>query len=279
MKRPTGPYNTDLSPSESVQQHLNMYALAASAAGVSLLALAQPTEAKIVYTAANVRIGINQRYDLDLNHDGITDFTLEESRRSYRSVCRRDGRAPRGQNKIRDLLDAMPDGGNGLEGRIYNPNALPKGAHIGGSQSFNNNVGSMAIHTYGWSWNPFVGRCGQINRAGGNWLNVTDRYLGLRFILHGETHYGWARLSVQIVTNMGIVTTLTGYAYETIANKAIIAGGTKGADDLASEDFGPGASLTNPIPDTPQPVSLGVLALGAQGVLLWQRQKATLEGD
>jgi hypothetical protein len=34
------------------------------------------------------------------------------------------------------------------------------------------------------------------------------------------------------------------------------------ADDWDEEDFGPGASLTSPIPDKPQPASLGMLALG-----------------
>ena len=45
--------------SDSLYQHLHMYALAASAAGVSLLAMAQPSEAEIVYTPANVTIGTN----------------------------------------------------------------------------------------------------------------------------------------------------------------------------------------------------------------------------
>jgi len=41
MKRPR---RTASNFSETVQQHLNMYSLTASAAGVSLLALAQPAE-------------------------------------------------------------------------------------------------------------------------------------------------------------------------------------------------------------------------------------------
>jgi len=48
-----------------------MYALAASAAGVSLLALAQSSEAKVAYTKVHQVIGTNGIYSLDLNHDGI----------------------------------------------------------------------------------------------------------------------------------------------------------------------------------------------------------------
>jgi hypothetical protein len=64
---------------ESIHQHLNMYALAAGAAGVGVLALAQPVEAKIVYTPAHRVIGPDSKYLLDLNHDGLTDFTIANS--------------------------------------------------------------------------------------------------------------------------------------------------------------------------------------------------------
>jgi hypothetical protein len=63
--------------SNSVDLRLNMYALAASAAGVGALALAQPSEAEIVYTPAHVTVGINKTIPLDLNHDGKADFRLQ----------------------------------------------------------------------------------------------------------------------------------------------------------------------------------------------------------
>jgi len=53
-----------------------MYALAASATGVGALALANPAEAKIVYTRVNQPIP--QVLILDLNNDGIADFRLCE---------------------------------------------------------------------------------------------------------------------------------------------------------------------------------------------------------
>jgi hypothetical protein len=67
--------------SGSVRKQLNSYALAASAAGVGLLALTQPADAKIVYAKTHHRILVNIHYNLDLNHDGITDFIL--SNRSF----------------------------------------------------------------------------------------------------------------------------------------------------------------------------------------------------
>src|SRR5579864_169375 len=60
--------------SENLDKNLTAYAIAAGAAGVGLLALAQPADAKIVYTPAHKNIGA-QTF-IDLNHDGINDFKL-----------------------------------------------------------------------------------------------------------------------------------------------------------------------------------------------------------
>jgi hypothetical protein len=68
--------------------------------------------------------------------------------------------------------------------------------------------------------------------SGGQWYNVKHHYLGLRFRIKGELHYGWARLSV-IDKYPRYYAVLTGYAYETIPNKAIIAGKTHGPDVIA----------------------------------------------
>ena len=62
--------------SDSLQQRLNSYALAASAAGVGMLTLAQPSEAKVVYTQAHKVLHYYGEVDIDLNHDGISDFRL-----------------------------------------------------------------------------------------------------------------------------------------------------------------------------------------------------------
>jgi len=50
MKRPA---RVPSQLSESLHHRLNMYAIAAGAAGVGALALAQPAEAKIVYTPSH----------------------------------------------------------------------------------------------------------------------------------------------------------------------------------------------------------------------------------
>jgi hypothetical protein len=106
----------------------------------------------------------------------------------------------------------------------------------------------------------------------GPFANTVNRFLGLKFKLNGQVHYGWARFSKVTASacngGVAISATLTGYAYETIPNKSIIAGHTKGPDDTTIEE--PHASLTAP---SPQPATLGTLALGAPGLSIWRREE------
>jgi len=86
----------------------------------------------------------------------------------------------------------------------------------------------------------------------GYWQGVQKRYLGLKFYIEGKAHYGWARLTFPGLCESG--GTLTGYAYETIANKSIVTGKTKGKDVI-----------------TVEAASLGHLAQGTSGLSAWRR--------
>jgi hypothetical protein len=253
MKHSPGPRKT-AHLSESVHQQLNMYAIAAVAAAVSFITLVQPSEAKIVYTEANVQIG---RYMLDFNHDGVVDVTMQfYGNRTYCNNCVEGA----------FVFEELTTSPNGVQGNP--PAALKKGAQIGSSQAFYTGRGTMS---YWYSGN----QCGCHQSQGGPWFEVTNRYLGVAFQIRGKIHYGWARMSTSRTS-----ATLIGFAYETIPGKSIKAGQKKEtADDPTNEDFGPDASLTSPSPDTPQPASLGMLTLGAQGVPLWRRKESALDGD
>jgi hypothetical protein len=108
----------------------------------------------------------------------------------------------------------------------------------------------------------------------GNWLNggkgVKNRYLGLKFKINGHFHFGWARLTVTIVKTV-LTATLTGYAYETIPNKSIIAGKTRGPDDASVEASNKALTVLTPIPAT-----LGALALGSPGLSVWRREESAV---
>jgi hypothetical protein len=71
MQPSSRPARTAAFLSDSINCRLNMYTLTATAAGVGMMALAQPVEAKIIYTPANVKVTQFPPVTIDLNHDGI----------------------------------------------------------------------------------------------------------------------------------------------------------------------------------------------------------------
>ncbi len=237
MKRSLRASETSFVLSQSLQRRLNMYALAASAAGVSVLALAPLSEAKVVFTKTHQVIGNNGVYNLDVNNDGTVDFLIQEWNLG-------------GWSSDNALL-ADPALGNDVLGyKHVFAAALPLGAPIGPRQPF---VAGGANGEVMVSITHFT--TGGTSYVHGYWANVKNRYLGLKFQIDGQTHYGWARLSVQR-REFHLTAVLTGYAYETTPNKEIKAGQTGGADDSS---FAP----SSPTSATRQSSSLGALALGA----------------
>jgi hypothetical protein len=226
MKRPA---SVPLKLSESLHQQLNAYALAAGAAGIGLLSWAQPAEAKIVYTPAHVHIRLDSCHYIDLNHDGINDFCL------WRNVVH--GASP--FLGIYPNKDVIGDGAVGSgQWWLASAVALPRGAKIGSHDPFNDSPGMMALVAATNSHRNFLWY--------GQWANggkgLKNGYLGLRFMIKGKTHFGWARVTVKTYQNFSFAATLTGYAYETIPGKAIIAGKTHGRDEATLGRLAQGAS-------------------------------------
>jgi hypothetical protein len=225
--------------SESLHQRLSSYALAASAAGVGVLALAQPAEARIVYTPTHKVLHGSKSYPkpvlLDLNHDSRADFKLFDAWFVDQDF------GPTGWLTI--VPAASP---NGVEGQTVNfgtlyDSALVAEARIGQTAHFySNNSHAAMCDAHQSSHSAF-------------WCGVRDRYLGLKFAIQGKIHYGWARFSTSVDQRAHITATLTGYAYETVPNKAIVAGKTKGPDVI-----------------TVQPGTLGQLAHGAAAIPTWR---------
>jgi hypothetical protein len=254
VKDSSGRSRTPSALSPALSQRLNLYALTASAAGVSLLALAQPSEAEVVYTKTHNVIGTNGIYALDLNHDGTIDFLIQERGFIFSSS---------GYNGLR----AKEAFGNAVEGSNGLAAALSQGARIGSGQQFIGSTSSRGEAMFNVACSVESG-CS----TAGKWRNVRNRYLGLRFLIDGKTHYGWARLSDEVQGHK-ITAVLTGYAYETIPGRAIYAGQTHGeASDAVQSEPPSSIAPSSKSPQTMQPTSLGRLALGASGVLLSRRQ-------
>ena len=99
------------------------------------------------------------------------------------------------------------------------------------------------------------------------WRQVKQAYLGLKFVVKGKVHFGWARIKM-VGGSVGFPAKVTGYAYETIPNKPIVTDKTKGPDETSIQQ--PDAALTLP---TRKPASLGLLAMGAPGLSIWRREE------
>ena len=248
---------------DSVNRKLNMYALAAGATGVGALALAQPAEARIVYTRTHQVTSPQQVLAIDLNHDGIKDFGISTSYAGgsgFFSVGLKVYQYYIGHaNRIAGKGDAA---------------AFRAGAQIGPKRLFSYNNHQMAREQFNQ---------GQRFHVSGPWANtgngVKNHYLGLKFIIKDQVHYGWARLTVTLGNHavLGDVEgTLTGYAYETIPGKPIIAGNiiagkAEGTHEISVEQ--PNAAfLKTPVSG---PATLGLLALGSPGSSIWRRESVT----
>ncbi len=239
MPRPAARPRKATPLSESLHRQLPLYVLAAT--GVS--ALAQPSEAEVVYTPINHKIAANETFAIDLNHDGLTDFTIVNRLHHFNM----------------QLTVAPAFGNYAVIGQFLTwAEAMHPGSLVGvsrpsGHPSFTNQVMASVGSYSGYS--------------NGSWFNVSDRYLGLAFKNHGKLHYGWARLSTKWNHNLRIEATLTGFAYETEPDIPIIAGNTGGLGENGADASPRGEMLSTPKPAL-SPATLGALSLGATGFSL-----------
>ena len=237
----------------TLDRTLSSYALAAGAAGVGLLALAQPAEGKIVFTQTSQRIG--HHTFLDLNGDGVNDFQFSDivSTSCHGSHC--------GVHQTQAISTFA-------QLNIYGVNAsnqalgvsfvsqLGKGVTVGSAGPFQGaklmggifGVDGSALSQYG-PW-----------RQGGG---LHQGFVGLKFMINGEVHFGWARVKTLAVGTL-VRAILTGYAYETTPNTPILTGQTSGQ---SAQDISPAATR----------LSLGVLAQGADGLAMWRREQEPVD--
>lgn len=187
---------------DKLLKRLKSYALTAGAlAGAANVADAQ----EVVYTDVDPDQQANTIGDsiyLDLNNDGTDDFLFFANSFTFTSgSVQRVFAYPLGDNAINASLS----------GSSAYPYVLPSGNAIDANQSWQN-IG----YAQTMAWQTFTS---SFSGEYGNWINITDGYIGLRLDLNGQTHYGWARFDV----SAGLAT-LKDYAFESLACLGIEAG-------------------------------------------------------
>jgi len=214
---------SDESPSlkrESLNKKLIMYSVAAG----MTLSLGSKAHAEIQYTNIDPDMMINQAENqatrdflLDLNNDGTPEFKIFQAFSSvtyyyfdsyyysYNSVL---------QQATNSGLSVMRETAENAYVAALNSNAL-----ISADQNFNANK-VLGVFSY------------YDEQPEGFWPGAGEKFMGVKFKIGENVHYGWVRLSVShFCKNFSVYD----YAYEDEPGKAIRAGqtGNSVADDIS----------------------------------------------
>lgn len=243
---------------KQLNRQIGQYSLTAAVAGVSMLALAQPAAGEVVITKKTIPVPDSSNHVplmISIANNGTDNFdffldTTAIKGGSFTAFGITDRDEVLASCSFYCKALALP------RGAVIGPKTPPykfftQSALIEGSESTNGNRSLRGD----WGGDP------------------TDRYLAISFPIDGETHYGWVRLTVTTNPKLGeppISATITAYAYETVAGKAILAGTaqTSSAEAQLPENIGPAKIQNQSGP------SLGMLAMGADGVGLWRSEEA-----
>jgi hypothetical protein len=248
-----------------LDKNLFSYAIAASAAGVGVMALSPSAGAGVIATPANIVVPINGGVvQFDINGDGIPDFGIsattfvagEKRHGKSCTICTFNG----SQMKVvpAQAANEVVQGTTGLDCGPFGPKCaadLPDDQKIGPLSPVGTGTAAMFIYE-----NEFGGPYSK-----GSWRgpHPPNPYLGVKFVdSGGQFHYGWVRVVVS-----GAHATITGYAYETIPNKAINAGKTHRESDAGAVD--PEGVVA---PKASEAAGLGMLAVGAPALVAWRKQ-------
>jgi len=221
-------------------------AVAAAAAGV--LALPQLAQAHPVYTPANQDlVGPYNLYQIDLNNDGVNDVSINVV--AYGNV---------GSGYVFNVGSMGAIGAQTGNAITVTPNGKyaavgKRGDVVGPSDSFQANA-LMASFFSEFGTGGF-----STHRQSGPWFN-RNGFLGVKFLINGETHYGWLRIKA----GEPGYSLLTGYAYETEANTPITCGFKK-YDGVTMTPTPHETLPAKPNVHKVVPSNLGRLAIGAGG--------------
>ena len=200
---------------KKIQKKLSKYS---SVTGAFVL-VASSANAAVIYTDVNPDVTVigSGTYNLDLNNDLTADFSIEVSSSSFGSTSR-----------IRNLYAGrIGYSGNNAVAR----NASYYGALLNTNVSVNASLAwapyrQTLARSYFRS-SSYSGSMYTYSSMNGPWLNATDKFIGLRFEIAGQTHYGWARLDTRLDSTGGEFT-IKDYAYESFSGVGILTGDTGG---------------------------------------------------
>jgi hypothetical protein len=188
---------------KNLQSRISKYTAVAGA-----VVSAAGAQAQVVYTDVNPDYSHNAPenngfaiYPLDLNNDQTVDF-LVASRDTVTANAH-----------VRFTLAVPYGAGNAVAGET--PSNYDYALAL--------DINTMVDSTLNWiaASNTMAYNTDSNNPYNENWNGVTDKYLGLKFIVGGNTHYGWARLDSYAIGDSVVV---KDYDFEATPNVVILKG-------------------------------------------------------
>ncbi|MEI6090609.1 MAG: T9SS type A sorting domain-containing protein [bacterium] len=173
-------------------------------------------EAEIIYTDLNPdkeitpSAGGSQGYSIDFNSDKHIDisFQVDNLVDEYKYV---------NVSGVLRKNQIAGDGDTTTKGEFF-PLCFVENELIGDGQSY------KWYNDWDLQWEHAlpITICGYGLNSPGHWAGgLSNRYLGIRFYLNGNYHYGWVAIEIPTTPN---ACTFKGYAYESEPNKPILAG-------------------------------------------------------
>ena len=237
-----------------IEKSIAAYTVAAA----GMVSLAPAAHAQIVYTRVDI-VNDTGSIKIDFNDDQVVDFAVHN--RLYR------------ENGNYSVTLALNGRKAPMAGVIPNQKGFAKvlsyGASIGSAAQFAGLSNRREIPMA--SLFCFYQECGPVR---GSWYNVQNQYLGVRFEINGQIHYGWIRLSVKRIfpktrfPERYLKVAVKDFAYESTPGKAIAAG-DKGPNESSSKG---NLALQDEFSQATLPPSLGLLSAGASATPLWRKE-------
>ena len=248
---------------EPLSQALNAYAVAAVAAGVTVVACSMPAEAAPICKSLNGQITRTSSFAFSPTGQFVPPFNVAQTTFKYFL----------GTTGVstwiwlnRGFFSPNTVGAKVLLGIHDLPAGLAYGDQIGPGGQFSKGRSYGLLFTYG-KGNFSVGGGTKLKHRG-HMSFEHDNFVGFQFSQSGSVHYGWLRLSLAVLDsksggNFPKVTSihLTSYGYESASNTAIAAGSCSAEASSSDDVSGPSAGP-----------SLGMLALGSEGISAWRKR-------
>lgn len=188
-------------------------------ATLAISVIAADATAQVTHTDIRDTTLINNGdfFDIDLNNDGINDLSISLTKTTYSSVSTYS-------SYYIKVNSVYASGSNSNDINInVNSSSFYEVAAFNSNQSINNSVNSWSYYGLvgGYATGSFGGST--INVNVGQFPNQGDKFLGVRFNIGANTHFGWVRLDVSALSD---TVTIKSFAYENTSNTPILAGDT-----------------------------------------------------